>query len=161
MSDMKKCPVCSEPMDVERRYGIEVDVCRAHGVWLDNGELARLTLAVRKKQDSDAGEARAELPHDPGAAPRIPKTHQPCAVCGKRMLAKPVYGQTIGVCTIHGYWLDKAALAGIVSVAREKQPASGGGIPVISDVADIVTSDGLAWELFLGLMGLIPWDFDP
>lgn len=30
------CPVCGKPMSFEREYyGVEVDVCEEHGLWLD------------------------------------------------------------------------------------------------------------------------------
>ena len=42
----RKCPSCGEPMlrrNFRESSGIVVDVCAAHGVWLDQGELASLT----------------------------------------------------------------------------------------------------------------------
>jgi Zn-finger nucleic acid-binding protein len=40
-----KCPVCSQPMhrvNFGTRSGVIVDRCKAHGVWLDGGELRHL-----------------------------------------------------------------------------------------------------------------------
>jgi Zn-finger nucleic acid-binding protein len=34
-------------MVVERQHGVAVDVCRAHGVWLDLGELPALVQRVK------------------------------------------------------------------------------------------------------------------
>ena len=41
----RKCPVCREFMrraGYAKRSGVVVDICRHHGVWLDNGELVHL-----------------------------------------------------------------------------------------------------------------------
>jgi len=35
----RKCPICQLEMDTELRDGVKIDVCPAHGVWLDYGEL--------------------------------------------------------------------------------------------------------------------------
>ncbi len=34
----RQCPICHRAMRVEMQGGIGVDVCPAHGLWLDNGE---------------------------------------------------------------------------------------------------------------------------
>lgn len=42
----RNCPVCDEPMlrrNFRETSGVVVDVCSAHGVWLDRGELGALT----------------------------------------------------------------------------------------------------------------------
>ncbi|MFK7788944.1 MAG: zf-TFIIB domain-containing protein [Phycisphaeraceae bacterium] len=36
----KACPVCGETMALLRQFDVTMDVCEAHGVWLDQGELA-------------------------------------------------------------------------------------------------------------------------
>jgi Zn-finger nucleic acid-binding protein len=41
----RKCPSCGEPMlrrNFHESSGVVVDVCAAHGIWLDRGELASL-----------------------------------------------------------------------------------------------------------------------
>lgn len=44
------CPCCGEPM-LRRNYGrvsgVVVDQCRAHGIWLDGGELGRILVWLR------------------------------------------------------------------------------------------------------------------
>ncbi|MCA9071047.1 MAG: zf-TFIIB domain-containing protein, partial [Planctomycetaceae bacterium] len=35
----RPCPECQTIMALTTTYGIEVDVCRTHGVWFDHGEL--------------------------------------------------------------------------------------------------------------------------
>lgn len=35
----RKCPICQVEMNTRFRDGVKIDVCPAHGVWLDYGEL--------------------------------------------------------------------------------------------------------------------------
>ncbi|MDP2306153.1 MAG: zf-TFIIB domain-containing protein [Pseudomonadota bacterium] len=63
-----RCPVCETlmtPRVWERRSGVVVDVCQAHGAWLDGGELDRLrewTASARRARgpSADAEEQRLE-----------------------------------------------------------------------------------------------------
>lgn len=63
-----KCPVCAAimtPRNWERRSGVIVDVCTAHGAWLDGGELSRLRVwaaSARRERgpSADAEAARLE-----------------------------------------------------------------------------------------------------
>lgn len=64
----RRCPSCTQPMtprNWERYSGVVVDVCNAHGVWVDSGELTRLYLwmdSPRRERTGalDAERARAE-----------------------------------------------------------------------------------------------------
>lgn len=38
----RRCPICEQLMRSEVEFGIAIDVCDAHGVWLDHGELEAL-----------------------------------------------------------------------------------------------------------------------
>ncbi len=38
------CPVCSEPMTVEKLGTVSIDRCKSHGVWFDDAELAKVLL---------------------------------------------------------------------------------------------------------------------
>ena len=38
----RACPICNQKMLVEAEQGINIDVCPAHGVWLDRNELAAI-----------------------------------------------------------------------------------------------------------------------
>jgi Zn-finger nucleic acid-binding protein len=40
------CPVCSDPMSMERIEMLEVNRCALHGVWFDRDELAASLLAL-------------------------------------------------------------------------------------------------------------------
>lgn len=43
------CPVCREPMHVEKKQDVEVDVCSRHGIWLDKDELDGIGRAIRAR----------------------------------------------------------------------------------------------------------------
>jgi Zn-finger nucleic acid-binding protein len=47
------CPICSSTMTRRRvtDRSVEIDVCRAHGVWFDKGELNRVALWVYEKRE--------------------------------------------------------------------------------------------------------------
>lgn len=49
MSDVRPCPVCGEAMQEQHHKVVKIDVCEAHGMWLDNGELDAITLSVTKR----------------------------------------------------------------------------------------------------------------
>jgi Zn-finger nucleic acid-binding protein len=48
------CPRCSNELRAQNKDGIEIDVCRqCGGVWLDRGELDRLTAAEDRYYGDD------------------------------------------------------------------------------------------------------------
>lgn len=49
MTDPRPCPVCGEPLQPEQQGAVTLDVCEAHGVWLDNGELDTITMSVTRR----------------------------------------------------------------------------------------------------------------
>ncbi len=58
-----KCPVCQELMNRHNfgaRSGVVVDVCKAHGIWLDGGELGRLVKWARAGGLNYADERRKD-----------------------------------------------------------------------------------------------------
>jgi Zn-finger nucleic acid-binding protein len=67
----RKCPSCREPMlrrNFRESSGVVVDVCAAHGVWLDQGELASLiefaasgAMAEAERRSGERGDARKRL----------------------------------------------------------------------------------------------------
>jgi len=141
MNDTERnCPICKTPMSVEHRYGIDIDVCRSHGVWLDNGELARLTKTVQGKPPRDMDEAEDELIRRTAANPKPSGEAFVCPVCGDPMHSRLIMNRNVWMCRAHGFWLDKAALAGMLHALREKSPYSSGSVPVISDVVDLFES---------------------
>ena len=48
-SGKRPCPICGNLMTVQTNEGISIDVCPAHGVWLDNGELPRIIGASKAR----------------------------------------------------------------------------------------------------------------
>ena len=60
----RKCVVCGERMTTERTHGIAAEVCRAHGVWLDSGELSALLDRVRTGERLDRDTAVSAAKHD-------------------------------------------------------------------------------------------------
>jgi Zn-finger nucleic acid-binding protein len=48
-----RCPNCSSDMILTERYGVEIDHCpRCKGVWLDRGELEKVTN-MQNRHDED------------------------------------------------------------------------------------------------------------
>lgn len=43
----RQCPICQMPMQVETIFRIAIDVCPAHGKWLDQGDLEELLSLVK------------------------------------------------------------------------------------------------------------------
>ena len=41
----RPCPVCGEKMELVEKNRTEIEVCEAHGVWLDKGELEAIAAA--------------------------------------------------------------------------------------------------------------------
>lgn len=54
------CPVCTQPMAIERLFGIDLDVCQSHGMWFDVGEAHRLVERVETGERASAEVAVAE-----------------------------------------------------------------------------------------------------
>ena len=57
------CPVCQTQMIVERNHGTAVDVCRAHGMWFDLGELPRLLDHIEAGNQANLEDAIADARH--------------------------------------------------------------------------------------------------
>lgn len=80
----RRCPHCAQPMtprNWERYSGVVVDVCTAHGVWVDGGELARLHVWAesprRERVDElDAERAAAERRHASVGTDLSPRAEQ-------------------------------------------------------------------------------------
>lgn len=63
----RPCPICGATMIVERKEGVQIDVCEAHGIWLDKGELPQLVFRVtglsriRQRQALDNARRRRKV----------------------------------------------------------------------------------------------------
>ena len=59
----RPCPICTQFMQTRKEHGIQVDVCPAHGVWLDGNELAGILAAA---QDSPVRQMRLRAEYERG-----------------------------------------------------------------------------------------------
>ncbi len=64
------CPVCSVPLAMSDRQGIEIDYCpQCRGVWLDRGELDKI---IERSAAPAPPTALQSAPPPPQAAPQAP-----------------------------------------------------------------------------------------
>jgi Zn-finger nucleic acid-binding protein len=61
-----QCPVCDERLREVEKYGVTVDICPScKGVWLDRGELEKVTgMEERGEYARDGGSERDDRRHD-------------------------------------------------------------------------------------------------
>ena len=43
----RPCPVCGQPMFINKRLGVAFNVCPEHGTWLERGKLLMLLVQMR------------------------------------------------------------------------------------------------------------------
>ena len=60
----RPCPICSEKMIVEIEYGVHIDVCPRHGIWLDRGELRSMASMIRSGERIDRRRAIKQARRD-------------------------------------------------------------------------------------------------
>jgi len=46
-SGERPCPICGDTMEVTTDYGINMDYCDDHGIWLDAGEMPKMLARIR------------------------------------------------------------------------------------------------------------------
>lgn len=112
-----KCPVCSIPLIVVERHGIELDFClTCKGIWFDAGELKLLSHAL---------EIKADLPDIMSLeAMQTQEKERPCPRCDKKMDKVRMAEVTIDRCRqSHGLWFDWGELGQVL----EKSAAAGAG----------------------------------
>lgn len=94
------CPKCHAPMRTYERNGVHVDQCTdCRGIFLDRGELERLSEAESRWHSGDPAPAAAQgQPHAPHAAPqhRSPQQHQPQGQLQGQPQAQPSLGGMVG-----------------------------------------------------------------
>ena len=121
---MRQCPVCSEEMVQETRGEVTIDVCAAHGMWLDQTELLLLTEQARHEQagwgllwqdlfQRWAGTLRRPV-HPPADLERVLR----CPVSGAEMRVIDYEGVSIDWSPGHGVWLDSGELEAILHNLR-------------------------------------------
>lgn len=112
---MRSCPLCSGPMARELRDGVTIDVCHAHGLWLDQKELLAITEYERHKEGPFVW---GDLFRRPIHPPADPQRRLPCPVCQGTM-ALTVYREvTLDQCAKHGVWLDNGEMDAILNNLR-------------------------------------------
>ena len=109
------CPVCSQEMKVMTMHRVEVDVCDAHGVWMDQGELLSLTEAVRHE---DKSFKLADLWRSEQRPPVDSHRQLNCPVSGQPMRLEFYEGVHMDWSPGHGIWLDKGELGAILNNLR-------------------------------------------
>jgi len=147
------CAICGLPMQIERRFGFDIDFCPEHGIWLDKGELKAIIEVVKARRAEgstgrgrsarEVGEAFKALRESLKRAGKINRAHEgdrPCPVCSLTMVVAPWSGVYIDACPEHGLWLDKGELAAIIANQPDRRlwhsppPPSIGGGGVLADV---------------------------
>lgn len=79
-----QCPVCSVPLQMMERQGVEIDYCpQCRGVWLDRGELDKI-LERSAAQAGPAPGARLQTPAHPQQPPYPQQPGYPQAQPGYR-----------------------------------------------------------------------------
>ena len=59
-----RCPICAKPMNRKRlikRFELTVDICLAHGVWFDGGELHRIARECERTSKDSGSPADLDL----------------------------------------------------------------------------------------------------
>lgn len=114
---MRRCPVSGEPMREEQIHGVTVDRS-VHGVWLDKGELFRISESVREEVTFAERlfvvikamfwpETGRPEDHGDGSRPRP----MPCPVCATTLQLDVYQDVYIDRCPKgHGVWLDQGEL---------------------------------------------------
>ena len=57
----RPCPICRQKMDQEVQFGVCVDVCQSHGVWLDRSELHTIVSRIRSGERLDRIQALRQV----------------------------------------------------------------------------------------------------
>lgn len=112
---MPPCPLCRTPTHPHEYDGVNIDVCEAHGVWLDHGELVAITEVERRT----LGEfVWADLFRSEIRPPRDEHRQIHCPHCDKAMRRELYHEVLIDWCPEHGVWLDKGELTAILNNLR-------------------------------------------
>jgi len=112
---MLPCPVCHSIMTLEVRDEAEVDVCEAHGMWLDQTELLKITESRRHADgewvwaDLFRGRQTPSVDHSRALI---------CPVSGNLMQIAEYKDVHIDWSPGHGVWLDNGELDAILNNLR-------------------------------------------
>ena len=58
------CPICGDQMTTETQSGVSIDACHYHGIWLDNGELKKITLKQKTRLNAKKRKAVTRASRD-------------------------------------------------------------------------------------------------
>jgi len=112
---MLPCPVCKEIMILEHHGSVTIDVCAAHGIWLDQAELVRITEFDRERsgdwvwEDVFRKRVRTAVDHSRELI---------CPASGVVMKIERYQGVHIDWSPGHGVWLDLGELEAILNNLR-------------------------------------------
>lgn len=124
------CPLCSVPIIVVERHGIELDYCHTcKGIWFDAGELKLLSQALNLEADLP------DIMSLPSTETQEKK--RPCPRCSKKMDKIKLAGVTVDRCPRrHGLWFDWGELGQVL----ERSAAGGatGGEQVIKFLGETI-----------------------
>ena len=128
------CLVCSVPVIVVERQGIELDYCLScKGIWFDAGELGLLSQALQIKT------AIPDIMSLAVVASQEKK--RPCPRCDKKMDKIELEGVLVDRCPNgHGLWFDWGELGQVLE--RTSAGAAGGGEQVIKFLGETIKVGG-------------------
>ncbi|RME20655.1 MAG: hypothetical protein D6798_20015 [Deltaproteobacteria bacterium] len=112
---MPACPICKTEMKSHLIDGYQTDICPAHGMWLDKGELVGITEVERQKHGRFEW---ADLFRKEVRPPRHERRALSCPICGKPTVRELYHDVEIDWCRKHGVWLDKGELDAILNNLR-------------------------------------------
>lgn len=112
---MIQCPICQQSLMRRTINGVEVDVCEAHGLWLDKMELLTITERERHETPSflwtDLFRREKRMPVDRNR-------NLDCPHCHTMMKLEEYKSVMLDWCVEHGVWLDNGELEAIVNNLR-------------------------------------------
>lgn len=111
---MVSCPLCAGPLQDTTFDDVPIQVCAAHGTWLDQGELLAITEEERWKPHS----FWEDLFRDQAKPPRRDGRVLNCPICSTVMETMPYHGVIIDWCRVHGVWLDSGEMEAILNNLR-------------------------------------------
>ena len=112
---MIHCPVCTLPLLPNLRSEVEVDFCPAHGIWLDHGELLRVSEHERHALGEFVWE---DLFRSAESPPRDDARSLACPSCSGPLAREQYEGVQVDWCAKHGVWLDNGELEAILNNLR-------------------------------------------
>lgn len=96
----RPCPNCSKLMNRRnygRRSGVVIDVCKEHGIWFDDSELARILAWVRDGGHERQREIENEEKRDQDRRDRLDKAKGADAPYLGRLAGQPVSRRSAGI----------------------------------------------------------------